>query len=182
MAIDDQLERMRAARIPRPKPEKKPMRRKSLKKLAQEAAEKKLVSSDVDTLKEQWFKARRKEMTGVCQCGCGEPSQKEDFIPSYPGGKKKELFRHCIAHIFPKGLFESVMYHPLNWVERRFWAGNAGTSACHSIMDDTSMDRWPNMADWDSIKEKFFILAPLLTDEERAHKFYKHLEKLVYEI
>lgn len=172
MAIDDQLERMRAARIPRPKPEKKPMRRKSLKKQAQEAAEKKLVSSDGDTLMEQWHKARRKEATGVCQCGCGEPSQKKDDIH----------FRSSNAHIFPKHLFPSVMYHPLNCVERRVWAGINGTSACHSIMDDTSMDRWPNMADWDSIKEKFFILAPLLTDEERAHKFYKHLEKLVYEI
>jgi hypothetical protein len=133
-------------------------------------AEKKLISSDGDTLKEQWFKARRKEMTGVCQCGCGESSQKKDDIH----------FRSSAAHIFPKHLFESVMYHPLNWVERRFWAGNNGTSACHSIMDDTSLERWPGMADWDDIKEKFHVLAPLLTPEEKATNFYKLLEKLVY--
>lgn len=171
MAIDDELARNQAARIKRPPKEKKPLRRKSLKKQAEEAEQKKLVSSDGDTLKEQWFKARRKEMTGTCQCGCAGASQKKDDI----------YFRHSAAHIFPKSDFESVMYHPLNWVERRFWAGNNGTSACHSIMDDTSMDRWPNMADWEDIKEKFHILAALLTGEERATKFYKHLEKLVYE-
>jgi hypothetical protein len=171
MAIDDELERMRFARIPKPKPEKKPMRRKSEKRQAKEAEEKKLLSSDGDTLKEQWFKARRREMTGTCQCGCGEASQKRDDI----------YFRHSAAHIFPKHLFKSIEYHPLNYVERRFWAGYAGTSACHSIMDDTSMDRWPNFADWQDIREKFFILAPLLSQEERALKFYIHLEKLVYE-
>jgi CHASE3 domain sensor protein len=36
------------------------------------------------------------------------------------------------------------------------------------------------MADWDDIKEKFHQLAPLLTDEERATKFYSTLEKMVY--
>jgi hypothetical protein len=117
-----------------------------------------------DTLKENWFKARRKEMVGTCQCGCGKPSQKKDDM----------YFRHSAAHIFPKALFPSLMYHPLNWVERRFWEG------CHSIMDDTSIERWPNMADWEDIKEKFYILAPLLTDEERGKKFYQILEKLVY--
>lgn len=173
MAIDDQLARMRAARIAAPPPEKKPMRRISVKKQARLDAEKKLVSSDGDTFKEQWFKARRREMTGTCQCGCAEPSQKENDT----------WFRGSACHIFPKEIFESVEYHALNWVERRLWAKTSGDfNACHSIMDETSMDRWPNMADWDSIKEKFFILAPLLTDEERVHKFYKHLEKLVYEI
>lgn len=170
MDKDDLLDRMRLARIPKPKPEKKPMRSKSEKKLTEEAAERKLVSSDGDTFKEQWFKARRREMVGVCQCGCGEASQKKDDI----------YFRHSAAHIFPKHLFESVKYHPLNWVERRFWAGYTGTSACHSLMDDTSMERWPGMADWEDIKEKFFVLAALLTDEERATNFYTRLEKLVY--
>lgn len=170
MNKDDELERMRLARIPRPKPVKKPMRKVSLKRQALDAAEKKLVSSDGDTLKEQWFKARRIEMTGTCQCGCGEPSQKKDDL----------YFRCSAAHIFPKRDFPSIEYHPLNWVERRFWAGYNGTSACHSIMDDTSIDRWPGMADWEDIKEKFKILAPLLTQEERGKKFYVQLEKLVY--
>lgn len=47
-------------------------------------------------------------------------------------------------------------------------------------MDEKGMDLWPNFADWDDIKEKFHQLAPLLTDEERATKFYKNLEYLIY--
>lgn len=166
------MERNRMARIPRPKPEKKPLRQMSEKKRAQEEEDRKLASNDPDELKEQWFRARRKEMTGTCQCGCGEPSQKKDNV----------RFRASAAHIFPKSLFESVMYHPLNWVERRFWAKYSGDyNACHSIMDETGLDRWPNFADWDDIKAKFFILAPLLTPAEKASKFYIRLEKLVLE-
>lgn len=170
MDKDDALDRMRLARMEKPKPEKRPMRQMSEKTKAKKAEERKLVSSNGDTFKEQWFKARRIEMTGTCQCGCGEPSQKKDNM----------YFRYSAAHIFPKRLFPSVEYHPLNWVERRFWAGVMGTSACHSIMDDTSIQRWPGMADWEDIRMKFMFLAPLLTDEERATNFYIGLEKLVY--
>ena len=164
MASDNELDRMRQARVPREKKKKQPIRKVSEKTKARQEAEKKLVSSDGDTLMERFYKAARKRMTGTCACGCGEASQKKDDI----------YFRHSVAHIFPKRLFPSIMYHPLNWVERRFWGG------CHSVMDDTTMDRWPCMEDWDSIKEKFYILAPLLTDEERATNFYTRLEKLVY--
>lgn len=147
-----------------PKPLKKyVIPKKSAKKIKQEKEQKESLGGD-DTLKEKWFKARRRDMVGTCQCGCGKPSQKKDDI----------YFRHSASHIFPKSKFESIMYHPLNFVERAFFGG------CHSFMDDTSMDRWVNMADWDDIKEKFHILAPLLTDEERAIKFYSHLEKLIY--
>lgn len=170
MANADDLERMRIARIPTRKREKKPMRRISDKKLALQAEERKLVSSDGDTLKEQWFKARRTEMTGICACGCYEPSQKQDNI----------WFRCSAAHIFPKDKFKSIEYHPLNWVERRFWAGIHGTNACHTVMDEAGLDRWPNMEDWPIIRERFFILEPLLTAQEKAYNFYTDLEKLVY--
>jgi len=110
-------------------------------------------------------------MTGFCQCGCGEKSQKHDDL----------WFRSSAAHIFPKSIFKSIEYHPLNWVERRMWAKTNGDfNACHSIMDETGLDRWPNMEDWPIIKERFFILAPLLTEEEKGTNFYTHLEKLVY--
>lgn len=136
----------------------------SKKRQAKLDAEKELRGSD-DTLMENWFKARRKQMVGVCQCGCGQPSQKKDDM----------YFRCSAAHIFPKKDFLSIMYHPLNWVERRFFGG------CHSNMDNQSMDNWPNFADWDDIKEKFYELSPLLTDEEKALKFYSKLESLVYD-
>lgn len=117
------------------------------------------------TEKEKWFALIRTKLVGTCQCGCGQKSQKKDDM----------YFRHSCCHLFPKSKFGSIKYHPLNYVERAFFGG------CHSVMDDTSMDRWVNFADWDDIKEKFHILAPLLTDEERASKFYSHFERLIYE-
>ena len=135
----------------------------SKKRALKLAAEKELRGSD-DTLMENWFKARRRSMTGICQCGCCEKSQKDDNM----------YFRHSICHIFPKAKFPSVMYHGLNWVERRFWGGH------HTNFDEQGMDKWPNMADWNDIQEKFHQLAPLLTDEERATKFYHKLESLIY--
>lgn len=147
-----------------PKPKKTYYLPKVSKKRAAKMAEEKKLRDGDDTLMEKWFKAHRKAMVGVCQCGCAKPSQKKDDL----------YFRHSCSHIFPKSKFESIMYHPLNFVERAFFGG------CHSVMDDTSMDRWPNMADWDDIKEKFHALAPLLTDAERATKFYSQFEKLVY--
>lgn len=137
--------------------------KKSAKKIAQEKAEKDLRGGD-DTLLEKWFKARRKQLVGTCQCGCAQPSQKKDDT----------FFRGSCCHIFPKSIFESVMYHPLNFVERAMYGG------CHARFDEGGMDKWPNMADWEDIKEKFHQLAPLLTDQERANKFYHNFEKIIY--
>lgn len=145
---------------------KKGMPAESEKTKARKAEEKKTLNGD-DPAKEKWFKARRKEMVGVCQCGCAGRSSKYDDAN----------FRSSIAHIFPKSEkdgFPSVALHPLNWVERAFWGG------CHTNMDEGGLDKWPKMADWEDIKERFHILAPLLTDEERAKKFYTLLEALIY--
>lgn len=158
------LRRLQCARTPKPKKVPKPIAKESKKMAAKKKEEKKLLSGD-DTLMEKWHKARRRDMVGTCQCGCGMPSQKKDDL----------YFRCSAAHIFPKENFPSVMYHPLNYVERRFWA-----PACHTNMDQRGLDLWPNMADWEDIKEKFHNLVPLLTDAERATKFYQHLETLVY--
>lgn len=130
-----------------------------------EIQEAKKERGEKDTDKERWFKARRREMVGVCQCGCARKSSKHE----------DEHFRASCCHIFPKAIFESVAYNPLNFVERNFWDG------CHSNMDNRGLDRWPMFADWDDIKAKFHELAQLLTDEERSKKFYSQLEKLVYE-
>lgn len=135
----------------------------SKKKLAKDEAEKS-IRKDVDTIKEKWFKARRREMTGTCQCGCAAQSQKHDDT----------FFRGSICHIFPKAIFESVMYHPLNWVERAMFGG------CHDRMDQQGLEKWPMFADWLDIVERFHTLAPLLTEQERAHKFYQQLEVLIY--
>lgn len=117
-----------------------------------------------DSDKQKWFKLIRTKLTGTCQCGCGQPSQKNDEM----------YYRSSCCHIFPQKTFKSVQFNPLNYVERAFWGG------CHTNMDDRSMDRWVNMADWQDIREKFFILAPELTEMERTTKFYNQLSNLVY--
>lgn len=137
-------------------------------KKAAEMKEAKAELGEDETIKEKWFKRRRQECVGTCQCGCAMPSSKYD----------DKNFRSSICHIFPQRLFPSVQFHHLNWVERKHWATHS-TSACHTNMDNKSMDLWPNFADWDDIKEKFKQLSPSLTDKERATKFYKHLEWLV---
>lgn len=151
-----------AAGLPKPKAIYR-IPKKSAKKIKQEAVEKELRGGD-DTLLEQWFKARRKELTGTCQCGCAKPSQKSDDT----------FFRGSCCHVFPKATFLSIMYHPLNCIERAMYGG------CHHNLDNGGLDKWPAMADWEDIKERFHALAPLLTDEERATKFYSHLESLIY--
>lgn len=113
--------------------------------------------------KEAWFKMVRQKLTGTCQCGCASPSSKYDDLH----------FRSSCCHIFPKAIFKSVQYHRLNFVERAFWGG------CHTNLDNKSLDKWPGMADWDSIRQIFFVLEKLLTPEEKATKFYCHLKRLV---
>jgi hypothetical protein len=116
-----------------------------------------------NVLKEKWFADVREKLTGYCQCGCGNISQKKDDM----------FFRSSCCHIFPKSKFHSIKFHRLNFVERAFFGG------CHSQLDDRSISNWVNMADWYDIKRKFNILAPLLTEQEKATKFYTQLENLV---
>lgn len=108
--------------------------------------------------KAAFWKEAIASLTGQCPCGCGQSTQR---------------LKHSVAHILPKAIFKSVMIHPENFVERAFWGG------CHTNMDQRGLDKWPSMADWPVIKRKFLILQPLLTSEEKKHKFYKHLKRLV---
>lgn len=144
-----------------PKPKKLyVIAKKSAKRIKQE----KMLAND-DNAVDDWFLERRENLTGTCQCGCGQKSQKKDDV----------FYRHCICHIFPKRIFKSVITHPLNYVERAFWGG------CHTNFDERSMDKWVGMADWDDIKAKFEAMLPYLTPEEKATKFFSHLERLVNE-
>jgi hypothetical protein len=158
------LEEIRAMKDAAKLPKAKKVYRIPAKSEKRKAKEKAEIGLKGDSGLDKWFEATRKKLVGVCQCGCARKSSKfED-----------DHYRASCCHIFPKRTFKSIMLHPLNYVERNFWEG------CHSNLDNRSMDLWPNMADWDDIQEKFHHLAPLLTDEERKHKFYTHFEKLIY--
>jgi hypothetical protein len=134
----------------------------SAKKKAEQAAAKDALNGEDSELWKFFIDARGR-LVGVCQCGCGAPSQKFD----------DDFFHYSVAHIFPKSKFDSIKSHPANFVERNYWNG------CHRNMDDRSLDLWPNMADWDDIVAKYYILLPFIPESERKHKFFKHLTKLV---
>lgn len=159
MGLEEIRKLKEQAGIPKPK-KQYVIPKKSAKKIKQEI----LAKGDDEAL-DLWFEKRRDDLVGVCQCGCGRKSQKKDDM----------FYRHCICHVFPKRIFKSISRHPLNFVERSFWGG------CHTNLDERGMDKWVGMADWDDIKAKFHALEPYLTKEEKATKFYSHLEKLVNE-
>lgn len=144
-----------------PKPKKRiaPISEKKKKELKEA---KDVVTGETEL--DAFFERNRKRMVGVCQCGCARKSSKNE----------DKHYRASIAHIFPKRIFKSIACNDYNWVERNFWEG------CHTNMDNKSIEEWVNMADWDDIKEKFYQLAPLFTDEEKKTKFYSLFEKLVY--
>lgn len=156
------LAEIRAGKENRGKPKEKKVYHIPKKSKKRIALEKEIGLTDSQRM-DKWFEERRKNLVGVCQCGCSMPSQKKDDT----------FYRHCICHIFPKFKFKSIDTHPLNFVERRFWGG------CHGIMDDTSIERWVGMADWDDIKAKFLVLEQSLTDKEKTFKFYHKLKELV---
>lgn len=147
----------------RPLPQKKKyfLNKVSPKRAAKLADQK---EAGTDSGLDKFFERNRKKMIGVCQCGCARKSSKNE----------DDHYRSSISHIFPKRIFKSIVTNDYNWVERNFWDG------CHSNMDNKSMTLWPMYADWEDIKEKFYVLAQILTEQERATKFYHNLEKLIY--
>lgn len=112
-----------------------------------------VVSATGETYKETWFKARRREMTGICSCGCNKPSSKND----------DNNFRSSACHILPQKNFPSVQFHPLNFIEMAFWGG------CHTNMDERGSDRWDKLACWPEIVRRFKIIYPLTFPNERKH-------------
>lgn len=128
------------AKTPKPK-ERKPIAKKSKKKLAQEAEEKK-GKKDASSEKERWFQDRRREMVGFCK-HCGKPSFKNNH----------EYFRRSIAHILAKrkSMFPSVATHPDNWIEL--------CGDCHTDLDNCMIDLI-NLSCWDEVVVKFQKIYP----------------------
>lgn len=120
---------------------------KSAKKLAREKEE-----ADESGLKEAWFKERRKEMTGKCW-HCGDPSCKNN----------NEYFRHSIAHILPKNIFESVKYHPLNWIELCFWNKSHHTNFDNKTLDIIELNCF------DEVIKRFVSIYPDIAPNERKY-------------
>lgn len=157
------LQKLQGPKLPERKQYSIP--KKSAKRAALEKAEKEVHITQSTTGKpregdlQQWFKDRRKDMTGTCRCGCGNSTTKDD----------DKKYKHSCCHIFPKAIFKSVAINPVNFIELSFWDG------CHTNFDNMGVDQWPNLECWDEIKHKVQQLAPLLTPAERATKFFQQL-------
>lgn len=111
---------------------------------------KEVIEDNKDELNE-WFKARRLQLTGKC-VNCGAKSCRDD----------DNYYKFSIAHIFGKALFKSVATHPLNFLELCFW----GESSCHSNLDNGMIDLI-DMNCWDEIVTKVNLIYPDIAPKER---------------
>lgn len=143
---------------PEPKPKKTPQ---PLSRQSKQAKTRDKASGESSLA--EWFPEVRSKMTGMCHCGCGQPSQKNS----------DQYYKFSACHIYPKARFESVATHPLNFVEMAFFGG------CHSNMDDRSVEKWPGMECWSEIKAKVAAMDSFLTDKEKGKKFYLKLQDLI---
>lgn len=138
-------------RLPKqPKP-RKPIAKKSAKRLKQEAEEKttkKGGGADLD----RWFQERRKEMGGQC-LHCGGITCKDNT----------EYYKFSIAHLLPKRLFKSVATHPLNWIELCFW-----NNSCHTNFDQCTLDI-TELNCFDIVIERFVAMYPDIAPKERKY-------------
>jgi len=123
-------------------------------------------ASGSDGEMDRFFVANRKSMTGRCLFCNGDTMKKDD-----------EKFHFSLAHLLPKAIFPSVATHPDILIELCFY-----NNSCHTNFDN-GMITWEFIKDskeWDIIKEKLLNVLPAVTPEERKHKLYSRLEKLVY--
>ena len=145
--------------------DKKPIAKKSAKRIEKEKEQK---EAGTDTVLDKWFEAKRKE----CKCKC-------TFCGGKTDSKNDELYRRAIAHLLPKrsvntGGFPSVGTHEDNWVEL-CWQ-------CHDNFD-RSMISWETLKDsheWLILSEKLHEILPEVAEEERKHKLYSKLTDLLY--
>lgn len=151
----------------RPIPErKKTFIKKVSDKRAAKLAEQKEKGGDNEM--DLFFEAMRKRCKGKCFFCSGATLYKDN-----------ERWRIAIAHLLPKrpvnkGGFPSVSTNENNWVEL-CWD-------CHTDFD-TGKISWELLFDSkeaEIIKEKLLNVLPMVSPEERKHKLYARLEKLVY--
>lgn len=144
--------------------EKKPLKRISEKKLAENAAEK---AKGGDSEMDLFFFENRKFMTGRCLFCNGDTMKRDD-----------EKFHFSLAHLLPKAIFKSVATHPDILIELCFYG-----ESCHTNFDNGTIS-WEFIKDskeWEIIREKLLNVLPLVAMEERKNKLYSRLTELVYE-
>jgi len=145
---------------------KKPLAKKSTKRLAEEKAIKEVGS---DSELDLFFAAMRKKMTGRCLFCNGKTEKEND-----------DTYRRSIAHLLPKASsgFPSVATNDSNWIELCFYQ-----NSCHTNFDNGYIT-WEFIKDskeWDVIKEKLLNVLPMVVENERKNKLYDKLIRLAYQ-
>ena len=133
------------------KQEDKAKERNKLRSLVSSDSNKNAINGKNPEL-EIWFIHRRKEMTGICACGCGQETSRND----------DKYYRHCLAHVLPKAKFKSIATHPLNCIELAFWGG------CHTTFDDMGYEYCKNHTPilWEKVVKRFKVLYPRIAPTE----------------
>jgi hypothetical protein len=73
-----------------------------------------------------------------------------------------QFYRHAVAHIIPKSIFESVATHPLNWLKL------GATCGCHDLTH--RLDTFSKMFVFRFAVDRFKVFEPLITEK------HKHLD------
>ena len=138
-------------KVPKELRQKKPIAKKSAKKIAQEKEEKAERVGGGSEL-DRWFKERRQQLTGTCaHCG-GKSSKNSD-----------QYYKHSIAHLLPKRFFKSVATHPENFLELCFF-GNS----CHTNFDNHTLD-FIDLNCFDEAVRKFVSMYPDIAPGEKKY-------------
>lgn len=145
----EEIRKLKAeAGIPKVKP-RKPLAKKSAKKIKQEAQERELRNGE-DTELVKWYKARQKELTGQCM-RCGARYNHTILAYAIP----------ATAHILAKRpeMFPSVALHKENFIELGAQCG------CHHWYDNQAT--WEDIAlsnIWPLVLEKFRLFEPYIKE------------------
>lgn len=126
--MEDRLARKNGLAAPLPtKKERKPIPKKSSKKLVQEAKEREERNGE-DSFLTKWFKARMKVMSHTCD-ECGLPVEHRVY----------KYAINSICHILAKrdSVAPSVKYHPLNFI-----------TLCPYHHDQLDKSNWDEIEKW----------------------------------
>lgn len=128
--------------------EKKPIPKKSVKKIEQEAAERQ-ERGEQETELQKWYSHIMQTEHPVCW----ETGEKIDT-------RDVKGWHGSIAHALPKIQFPSVATHPKNYLILKMWGGTHGQY-------DSSWENASRMKVWPIACEVFNQLYPLLSADEK---------------
>ena len=130
---------------------KKPIAKKSAKRMEKEKQEKEMLGGD-DTELQKWFKQKIKMSSGHCS-ECNRKVEKSVF----------QYAVMTVAHILPKrdNCCPSVKTHPLNFIIL--------CPDCHNDFDKATWEEKELMGCWQIVRDRLVMVYPNLAENERRH-------------